>query len=177
MNTLSKIPLFLMLTSFVLILPACKTSQPIKPELQSANYVELYESTQIIKELIYSNKIKDALDPSFTQEQVDSFIFNYSPAMFAFEVEVLQYTEPVCVLFYDPSDLTMDIFKNNISKNSFFAQFKWVYVDSEKLFNLVDECQIYALPALLVFKNRQEVAYAQPITCIDDCEEKLKTLI
>ena len=177
MNTLSKIPLLLVLTTFLLTFPACKTNQPIKPETESINQIELYESSQIIKELIYSNKLKDVLDPSITQQEIDSFILNYSPAMFAFEVEVLQCPEPVCVVFYDLSDQTMDTFKINVLNNSFLAQFKWVYVDSEKLFNLVDECQINTIPTLLIFKHRQEVANVQPIISIDECEEKLKALI
>ena len=177
MNTLSKIPLLLTITSFVLIFPACNQNQPIKPETEVPNHIELYESTQIIKELIYSNKLKEVLDPSITQQEIDSLILNYSPALFAFEVEVLQYPEPVCVVFYNASDTQfISDLKQMVTQNASLAQFKWVYVDNHKLFSLIQECQIPQVPALLIFKDRQEIANYIPITNICECENIIKTI-
>lgn len=175
MNTLSKIPLLLVLITFLLTFPACNNKSAENSDLQEINQVDLYESSLIIKELIYSGKLNMLFDPSVSKEELNDLIINYSPATFAFEAEVLQYFEPVCVVFYDSGDTKLiNDLKQLVNQTPSMAQFKWVYVDNHKLFNLTQECEVTQLPALLVFKDRQEIANFIPITNICECENIIK---
>lgn len=175
MHISSKIPLLLVLTTFLLTFPACNNKNAENSDLQEVNQVDLYESSLIIKELIYSGKLNMVFAPSVTKEELDDLIINYSPVTFAFEAEVLQHFEPVCVIFYDSGDskLINDL-KKLVNQTPYMARFKWVYVDNNKLSSLTQECQITQLPALLVFKDREEIANYIPMTNICECENILK---
>ncbi len=163
--------IFLSLLVILPFLPGCTSHEveqnhklPSAEEVkknQAEIVVDLNESAQIIVELLKKNNISSILTPEALQSEdtIDTLLKNFSPAQMAFEAEVLNFIDPVILLYYDASQP-----EHNGIMNEFLAtalnhqqRAKFVLIEVNKLFSLADQAHITTAPTILLIHNRSEI--------------------
>jgi len=113
--------------------------------------IDLLESTQIIRELIMTDKLCTIIDA--TKEQVDLFINNFSPAQLALEAEVLSCQTPVIACYCTAIDHTTIELIQQLAEE--YTTIKFVIIDADALFSLVQDSDIQEVPVLCFVQNRE----------------------
>lgn len=155
-------------------LPGCTSSDKEKHQSppaaeikknQAEIAVDLNESTEIILELLKKNDIKSILSPEIaeshvdnTKDTIDTLLKNFSPAQMAFEAEVLNFNDPVIILYYDSSSSDYKTIMNGFLETALANQHnaKFVYIEVKKLFSLADYAEINEVPTVLLMYHRSE---------------------
>ncbi len=159
---------------FILLLCFLSACTEQKKEIPEQQLINLVESTQIIRTLIHNNKLNTLLE-DHAPEQLDLLLNNMSPAKIAFEVEVLSSTIPLIVVYYFKENLESRNFIEKLKKLAIIwdNQIKFVTIDVEKLFVLVQDADIQEIPTLLFVKDREVIDKIEGIANTDAFEEKL----
>lgn len=165
-----------LLISILTLLPSCSfwnTNSKTGMELNPSPLINLVESTHIIRALITQNKIGDLLE-DHDPKQLALLLDNKSPAQMAFESEVFSSTIPLVVYYFQESQES-DEFINQLEDLAikYEDQIKFVLVDAERLFSLIQDAQIEELPAILLVKNREIIDRFDGGMSKDQLEERL----
>lgn len=153
------------------LLPGCisneekvaeKHEQKIEVPVKEENLLyDLDESASIIFELLKKDELATVLAESEQdKEKIDTLINNFSPSEMAFEAEVLNYKDPVVLLFYNPNDSTTSALEAKLKElaKKYHDKFKFVKINSEKLFKLAQQAEIDVFPTIMIMHNRKEVS-------------------
>lgn len=116
---------------------------------------DLNDSTDIILALLKSDelsKILEDVDP----EKLDTLIKNVSPALMAFESEVLVCTLPVLVCYYAVDQ--REQCKNWLLQlHEWHQNIKYVLVNVDKLFSVAQQSEVESTPTMLLIREREEI--------------------
>ncbi len=168
--------------SFVLLcfLSSCMQSGKVESH-DHPFYVDLNETAEIVMQLILTDQAHKLLE----RERVDkgalhTFIKNLSPAMIAFESEVLLHDKPVAVCYY-LEDQKEECVTMLTRLHEALPNYKYVVVDIEELFDIAQTSLVEddEVPILIVINNREEVARYSLSDYKDDIqtiESKLRSL-
>lgn len=171
------------LCSFVilcLLFSACSIpvhKKDASKETSHDEIVSLYDSTKIIRELIRSNQLSKVLE-DIDESQLEILINNTSPAQMALEAEVLQFGTPVFLAFFNTKDPLWQEMRNALQvlvQNKEIE--KIVEVDAQKLPTIIEQSVIEAFPAVILIKDRQEIARLEGSELQDNIVSKLKALL
>jgi len=144
---------------FPVILSSCASQQiDIQAHAESVAetcLIHLIESTNIIRTLMAQNKLGELLE-EHEPEQIALLLNNTSPAQMAFETEVLSTVVPLVVVYYFQVNEESRNYIKELEKLAvqYDNQVKFVVVDAEKLFSLVQIAEIEKLPYIELFKDK-----------------------
>lgn len=137
-----------------------KPEATLKDRPQELVY-DLNESTSIIMSLLKNGNISEILaeEAQNSPDTIDILIKNFSPAEMAFEAEVLNFKDPVVILFYDETNSNHERIDASFKELAFRYQnkAKFVKIEVTKLFKLVEQALVNSVPTLLVINKRVEV--------------------
>ncbi len=158
------------LVLLMLLIPACKSLEKhaIKGD-QEEVVIDLTASTNIIMKLIQEDALTKVLEDDTSQEGIILLTRNFSPAEMAFEAEVLNYKDPVVVIFFKDNQEweTMRTAVMHVAENHKNSA-KWVRINAEELFRIAEHSEIDHLPTMLVIDNREEIdRYEQDVAHYD----------
>ena len=125
-------------------------------EDERAMVCDLNQSTTIILELLRTGELGSIVE-EHTAEQLDMIIKNFSPALMAFEAEVLSCTLPVLLYFYRTSDhnkATSDAFIAALA-SQYKDRTKIVAIDAELFFSLAQAVDVQDTPAFGMCRDRR----------------------
>ncbi len=149
----------ILLPAVLILLPSCSfwsTNSKTEAESNLSPLINLVDSTHIIRTLITQNKVGDLLE-DHDSEQLALLLDNKSPVQMAFESEVLSSTIPLVAVYYFQKSQANDEFIKYLENLAikYDDQIKFVLVDVERLFSLVQDAQIEELPTILLVKDRE----------------------
>lgn len=135
-------------------LPACTQSDRQMHSDDTQIIYDLNDSTNIILQLITSGSLDNILE-DVDSGKLDTLIKNVSPALMAFESEVLSCTLPVLVYYCTDQE------KNNALEwlknlHNIYPAIKYVLVDIEKLYSVAQQSVISSTPTISLIMGRQE---------------------
>jgi hypothetical protein len=166
--------LYFFLLPIILVFSGCNSTHettehnlPTEIDLEASDktpelVIDLNKSTNIIVHLLKEGDIAKVLAPEAhnAQETIDILIKNFSPAEMAFDAEVLNFKDPVIVLFYDETDSNALNYDSSFKEVAYkyYNKAKFVTVEVTKLFKLAEQAGITVAPTLMLINNRAEVA-------------------
>lgn len=168
--------IILSLSSFLLLWQSHATQKETNDI--SCPLINLVESTHIIRTLIVNNQLESLLE-DHDPEQLTLLLNNVSPAKMAFESEVLSTTIPLVVVYYFQENEESKKFLQKLKKLAMTYDdiIKFVTVDVDQLFSLVQDAEIETLPTIVLVKNREIIEKIEDIISITQLEQLLKNHI
>ena len=169
-------------TIIILIVSSCLLwylhAKQKKTDLSSNPLVNLVESTHIIRTLIINDKLESLLE-DYDQEKLTLLLDNISPAKMAFEVEVLSTTIPYVIVYYFQKNEESTTFIQNLKKLAitYDNAIKFVVINADKLFSLIQDAEIEIFPTILIFKNREVIKEINNTISITQLERIIKKVL
>ena len=145
------------------MLPSCIESDVTTTQSNDGEQEIIYDlndSTDIILALLKSDELSKILEDT-DPEKLDMLIKNVSPALMAFESEVLACTLPVLVCYY-VGEQKEQCKQWLLQLHEQHPNIKYVSVDVDKLFSVSQQSEVELTPTLLLIKDGQEKARFTP---------------
>ncbi len=176
--------ILLLLCLSPVLLPACSwfdSDAPKASEQTEEKKQEIYnlvDSTRIIRELLKKDAITQILEDT-DPEQLEILLNNFSPALMAFESEVLSSTLPVILHFFKPNSPEYTTIHNILNELAveYHDRVKFVEIDTEKLFSIAEKAEVEKLPTLMSVKQRNELDRIEEVVDKEKIQQLIQGLI